>query len=95
MGPDGSSTAEQALPFLKSLAQAYSARLIVVHVNEFPGPGGLSGLEDEVQAAIRKQVEDPTARPRHNQIGSLICCNLGWYEGNGSMTSEMGQLPTS
>ena len=62
MGPDGSSTAEQALPFLKSLAQAYSARLIVVHVNEFPGPGGLSGLEDEVQAAIRKQVEDPTAR---------------------------------
>ncbi len=76
MGPDGSSTAEQALPFLKSLAQAYSARLIVVHVNEFPGPGGLSGLEDEVQAAIRKQVEDPTARSRHNQIGSLICCNL-------------------
>jgi len=55
---DGSSAAEQALPFLKSLAQAYSARLIVVHVNESPGPGGLGGVEDEVQAAIRKQVED-------------------------------------
>ena len=55
---DGSSGAEQALPFLKSLAQAYSARLIVVHVNEFPGPGGLGGVEDEVQAAIRRQVED-------------------------------------
>jgi nucleotide-binding universal stress UspA family protein len=55
---DGSSEADQAIPFLKSLAQAYSAPLIVVHVDEFPGPGGLGGVEDEVQAAIRNQMED-------------------------------------
>jgi nucleotide-binding universal stress UspA family protein len=59
---DGSSGAERALPFAKGLAQAHGARLIVVHVNEFAvGKGG--GLpvkfnEDEVQAAIRKQVEE-------------------------------------
>jgi nucleotide-binding universal stress UspA family protein len=58
---DGSSGAEQALPYAKSLAQADGARLIVVHVNEFsagraPGPVNLN--EDKVQAAIGKQVAD-------------------------------------
>ena len=59
---DGSSRAEQALPYAKGLAQANGARLIVVHVNEIagaPATGGYSvGDEDTVQAAIRKEVED-------------------------------------
>jgi nucleotide-binding universal stress UspA family protein len=61
---DGSSGAEQALPLAKGLAQTYGARLVVVHVNEFAvgrgAPGGypVNFSEDEVQAAIRKHVED-------------------------------------
>jgi len=58
---DGSSGAEQALPFAKGLAQAHGARLIVVHINEFAlgrAAGPVIFNEDEVQAAIRKQVED-------------------------------------
>ena len=59
---DGSSGAEQALPLAKGLAQAHGARLVVVHVNEFM-VGRAVGYpvnldEDEVQAAIRKHVED-------------------------------------
>jgi nucleotide-binding universal stress UspA family protein len=52
---DGSSGAEQALPFAKGLAQAHGARLIVVHVNVHVKE---IMVEDEIQAAIRKQVED-------------------------------------
>ena len=59
---DGSSGAEQALLFAKGLAQAGGARLVVVHVKEImAGRGGgypVKVDEDEVQAAIRKQVED-------------------------------------
>jgi nucleotide-binding universal stress UspA family protein len=58
---DGSSGAEQAIPFAKGLAQAHGARLIVVHVNEIAlgrAAGPVIFNEDEVQAAIRKQVED-------------------------------------
>jgi nucleotide-binding universal stress UspA family protein len=59
---DGSSAAEQALPYAKGLAQADGARLLVVHVDEFgAGRGGGYSVnvdEAEVQAAIRKQVED-------------------------------------
>jgi nucleotide-binding universal stress UspA family protein len=59
---DGSSGAEQALPFAKDLAQAHGTRLVVVHVNEFlVGRGGSYAVnvdEDEVLAAIRKHVED-------------------------------------
>ena len=59
---DGSSGAEQALQFAKGLAQADGARLVVVHVKEImAGRGGgypVKVDEDEVQAAIRKQVED-------------------------------------
>ena len=59
---DGSSAAEQALPYAKGLAQADGARLVVVHVDEFGvGRGGGYSVnvdETEVQAAIRKQVED-------------------------------------
>ena len=61
---DGSSGAERALQFAKGLAQADGARLVVVHVNEFGvgrgAPGGypVNFDEDEVQAAILKQVED-------------------------------------
>ena len=59
---DGSSGAEQALQFAKGLAQADGARLVVVHVKEImAGRGGAYPVkvdEDEVQAAIRKQVED-------------------------------------
>src|SRR5262249_32185231 len=58
---DGSSGAEQALPFAKGLAQAHVAPLIVVHVNEIAlgrAAGPVIFNEDEVQAAIRKQVED-------------------------------------
>jgi nucleotide-binding universal stress UspA family protein len=58
---DGSSAAEQALPYAKGLARADGARLIVVHVDEFgAGRGGTYSVnvdEDEVLAAIRKQVE--------------------------------------
>ena len=59
---DGSSGAAQALPYAKSLAQADGARLVVVHVDEF-GVGRGVGYsvnvdEAEVQAAIRKHVED-------------------------------------
>ena len=32
---DGSSAAEQALPYAKGLAQANGARLVAVHVDEF------------------------------------------------------------
>lgn len=58
---DGSSGAEQALPIAKGLAQAHGARLIVVHVKEFAAgraPGPVNVKEDEVQAAIGKQVAD-------------------------------------
>ena len=58
---DGSSRAEQALPFAKELAKANGARLVVVHVNEFMGGRGAGPVivnQDEVQAAIRKQVDD-------------------------------------
>jgi nucleotide-binding universal stress UspA family protein len=57
---DGSSGAERALPFAKGIAQAHGARLVVVHVNEFGVRGGYSVNIDEaeVQAAIRKHVED-------------------------------------
>ena len=59
---DGSSGAERALQFAKGLAQADGARLVVVHVNEIMA-GRAAGYpvnvdEDEVQAAIGKQVED-------------------------------------
>ena len=59
---DGSSGAEQALQLAKDLALAHGARLVVVHVNEFM-VGRAVGYpvnldEDEVQAAIRKHVED-------------------------------------
>ena len=59
---DGSSGAELALPFAKGLAKANSARLVVVHVNEFmvgKGIGYSVNLdEDEVKATIRKHVKD-------------------------------------
>jgi nucleotide-binding universal stress UspA family protein len=58
---DGSSQAERALPFAKNLAQANGARLIVVHAREImagrsAGPVHLD--EDQVQAALGKQVAD-------------------------------------
>ena len=58
---DGSSQAERALPFAKDLAQANGARLIVVHAREImagrsAGPVHLD--EDQVQAALGKQVAD-------------------------------------
>ena len=58
---DGSSGAEQALQFAKGLAQADGARLVVVHVKEILAARGAVPVnvnEDEVQAAIRKQMED-------------------------------------
>ena len=61
---DGSSGAEQALKFAKGLAQADGGRLVVVHVKEMAIPAGRGGKypikvdQDEVQAAIRKQVDD-------------------------------------
>ena len=58
---DGSSGAQRALPFAKGLAQAHGARLVVVHVNEFVagrGAGPVNFNEDEVRAAIGKQVAD-------------------------------------
>jgi nucleotide-binding universal stress UspA family protein len=59
---DGSSGAEQALPYAKGLAQADGARLIVVHVKEImvgrTGGYPIKIDEDQVQAAILKQVED-------------------------------------
>ena len=58
---DGSSGAEKALPFAKGLAQAHGARLIFVHVNEFMAgraPGPVNVKENEIQAAIGKQVAD-------------------------------------
>jgi nucleotide-binding universal stress UspA family protein len=57
---DGSSGAAQALPYAKGLAQADGARLVVVHVDEFVAgraPGPVNVKEDEIQAAIGKQVE--------------------------------------
>jgi nucleotide-binding universal stress UspA family protein len=58
---DGSSQAKRALPFAKDLAQANGARLIVVHAREImagrsAGPVHLD--EDQVQAALGKQVAD-------------------------------------
>jgi nucleotide-binding universal stress UspA family protein len=59
---DGSTAAEQALPYAKGLAKADGARLVVVHVDEFwVGRHivySLDADEAEIQAAIRKQVED-------------------------------------
>ena len=59
---DGSSGAERALQFAKSLAQANGARLIVVHVKEImvgrTGGYPVNVEEGQVQAAIQKQVED-------------------------------------
>jgi nucleotide-binding universal stress UspA family protein len=59
---DGSSGAEQALPYATGIAKADGARLVVVHVDEF-GVGRGAGYsvnvdEAEVLAAIRKHVED-------------------------------------
>jgi nucleotide-binding universal stress UspA family protein len=59
---DGSTAAEQALPYAKGLAQANGARLVVVHVDEFGvGRSAVYSVdfgEVEVQAAIRKHIED-------------------------------------
>src|SRR5262245_37829835 len=58
---DGSSQAARAFPFAKNLAQASGARLIVVHAKEFMlgrGAGPVSFDEDQVQAALEKQVAD-------------------------------------
>jgi nucleotide-binding universal stress UspA family protein len=59
---DGSKAAGQALPYAKGLAQADGARLVVVHVDEFGAGRGVGYSvnvdEAEVQAAIRKQIED-------------------------------------
>jgi len=58
---DGSSQAERALPFAKHLAQANGARLIVVHSREIMagrGAGPVRLDEDQVQAALGKQVAD-------------------------------------
>ena len=56
---DGSSGAEQALPYAKGLAQTHGARLIIVHVNEITGGGGpVNANEDQVQAALGKHVKD-------------------------------------
>ena len=59
---DGSSQAERALPFAKELARANGARLIVVHVKEIVagrgGDGPVIVNEDQVQAALAKQVAD-------------------------------------
>jgi nucleotide-binding universal stress UspA family protein len=59
---DGSSAAEQALPYAKGLAMAGRARLIVVHVDEFSvGKGGGYSIyvdEPETEAAIRRRVEE-------------------------------------
>jgi nucleotide-binding universal stress UspA family protein len=61
---DGSSGAKRAFPLAKGLAQAHGARLLVVHVDEAMVPVGRGGGysvhvdEAEVQAAIRKHVED-------------------------------------
>ena len=58
---DGSSAAAKALPYAKGLAQADGARLVVVHVDEFVAgraPGPVNVKEDEIQAAIGKQVEN-------------------------------------
>ena len=59
---DGSSAAELALPYAKSLAESARARLIVVHVDEFSvgKSGGYSVFVDEpeTQAAIKKRVEE-------------------------------------
>ena len=48
--------------YAKGLAQAEDVRLVVVHVDEFHvGRGGSYSVlvnEDEIQAAIRKQVDD-------------------------------------
>ena len=59
---DGSSAAEQALPYAKSLARADGARLIIVHADEFgAGRGGTHSVNastrTQVPAAIRKHVE--------------------------------------
>ena len=60
---DGSSQAERALPFAKGLAQPNGARLIVVHAREIMGLAGVGAGpvhldEDQVQAALGKQVAD-------------------------------------
>jgi nucleotide-binding universal stress UspA family protein len=59
---DGCSEAENALRYARGLAQAEDARLVVVHVDEFGlGRGGSYSIaveEAEIQAVIRKQVED-------------------------------------
>ena len=59
---DGSREAEHALRYAKDLAKDEGARLIVVHVDEFGvGRGGSYSVfvdEADIQAAIRKQVQD-------------------------------------
>jgi nucleotide-binding universal stress UspA family protein len=59
---DGSGAATHALPYVKNLVQTDRSRIVVVHVDEFGvGRGGGYSLyvdEAEVQAAIRRQVED-------------------------------------
>jgi nucleotide-binding universal stress UspA family protein len=58
---DGSRGAQQALPFARGLARGQGARLIVVHINEMAvsrAAGPVNFNEDEVQAAVRKHVED-------------------------------------
>jgi nucleotide-binding universal stress UspA family protein len=59
---DGSREADHALVYAKGLAQAENARLVAVHVDEFSvgRRGSQSAFVDEieVQAAIRRQVEE-------------------------------------
>ena len=63
---DGSEVANDALPYVKSIAQAHGSKLIVVHVDEFVvGRGGGYSVhidEPQVQAAILRQVEGCSAK---------------------------------
>ena len=58
---DGSEVANDALPYVKSVAQAQGSKLVVVHVDEFVvGRGGGYSVhidEPQVQAAILRKVE--------------------------------------
>ena len=55
-----------ALPYVKSVAQAHRSKLVVVHVDEFVvGRGGGYSVnidEPQVQAAILRQVDGCSAK---------------------------------
>jgi nucleotide-binding universal stress UspA family protein len=78
---DGSSVADNALPYATSVARAEGAQLIAVHIDEFVvGRGGGHSVkidEPQIQAAILRKVEDL----KRDGLDASLCVSRTWVGG--------------